>query len=292
MNDVWVLTNANGAGGTPTWVPLAPAGGPPAARWSHNAAYDAANDEMIVFGGDLSCTASDNQVWRLEDPFGNGVAPSWAQASPAGAPPAPWSLHSGVFDAPDRFVAFGGEVADTLTGTVQTLTWGPGGPQAWVDRTPSSYRPSPRALHSAVADAATDRMVVFGGQSAAGRLNETWVLEAATGRVLEVPPPPEPTGSPALPAYTGFARAPAPNPSRGAVRFAIAASHAQAIDLSVYDVAGRRVAVVHRGRMEAGERTLAWDGRTTAGAPAGAGLYLVRLEADAVTQTRRFAVIR
>ncbi len=32
-NDVWVLTNADGTGGTPTWIQLRPAGTPPAARF-------------------------------------------------------------------------------------------------------------------------------------------------------------------------------------------------------------------------------------------------------------------
>jgi hypothetical protein len=29
FNDVWVLTNANGLGGTPAWLELTPTGGPP-----------------------------------------------------------------------------------------------------------------------------------------------------------------------------------------------------------------------------------------------------------------------
>src|ERR1035441_3346238 len=34
FNDVWVLTNANGLGGTPAWIQLAPTGGPPSARFA------------------------------------------------------------------------------------------------------------------------------------------------------------------------------------------------------------------------------------------------------------------
>ena len=33
FDDVWVLSNANGVGGTPVWSQLSPTGGPPAARW-------------------------------------------------------------------------------------------------------------------------------------------------------------------------------------------------------------------------------------------------------------------
>src|SRR5262245_20178247 len=46
-NDVWVLTNANGLGGTPTWIELLPTGGPPQARQNHVAVYDPVNNRMI-----------------------------------------------------------------------------------------------------------------------------------------------------------------------------------------------------------------------------------------------------
>jgi hypothetical protein len=231
----------------------------------------------------------------LSNANGLGGTPSWTLLAPGGTPPAPWSLHSGVYDPSlDRLTVFGGEVNDTPTDAVWTLTQanGLGGPGSWLNLTPSQNRPSARSQHSAVQDATNQRMVMFAGRSAAGRLNDVWVLEHAAGRVLDVPPSPDVPTSASIPTFTGFSHAPAPNPSRGAVRFAIAASRAQAIGVTVYDVAGRRVAEVYRGEMEAGERTFAWDGLTRAGAPAGAGLYLVRLEADGVTQTRRFCVVR
>src|SRR5215470_4596938 len=60
LNDVWVLTNANGVSDTPAWIQLSPSGTPPAPRWGHAAAYDAVNNRMIVFGGDnLSVIFSD-----------------------------------------------------------------------------------------------------------------------------------------------------------------------------------------------------------------------------------------
>ena len=54
VNDVWVLTNANGAaGGTPTWTQIAISGTPPAGRevsqnWNP---YDPATNRLIVFWG-------------------------------------------------------------------------------------------------------------------------------------------------------------------------------------------------------------------------------------------------
>jgi len=65
LNDTWVLINANGLGGTPAWSQLAPTGPTPSARGAHGAGYDAANDRMIVFGGDTTgCTPpAFNDVW-------------------------------------------------------------------------------------------------------------------------------------------------------------------------------------------------------------------------------------
>ena len=51
FNDVWVLSNANGSGGTPAWTQLAPSGTAPPAREAPAAVYDAAGNRMIVFGG-------------------------------------------------------------------------------------------------------------------------------------------------------------------------------------------------------------------------------------------------
>src|SRR5574341_121007 len=50
-NNVWVLSNANGNGGTPEWTLLSPGGTRPSARIRHRAVYDDANNRMIIFGG-------------------------------------------------------------------------------------------------------------------------------------------------------------------------------------------------------------------------------------------------
>ena len=38
-NDAWVLTHADGTGGTPAWVQLTPSGAPPAARYGAGAGW-------------------------------------------------------------------------------------------------------------------------------------------------------------------------------------------------------------------------------------------------------------
>jgi hypothetical protein len=60
----------------------------------------------------------------------------------------------------------------------------------------------------------------------------------------------------------------------------------------VYDLAGRRVAMLARGSMPAGEHAARWDLRDAGGAPVDAGLYLVELRAGAARATARVAVLR
>lgn len=50
LNDTWILTFANGMGGTPAWTSLKVTGSAPQ-RCFHTAFYSAADNDMIVFGG-------------------------------------------------------------------------------------------------------------------------------------------------------------------------------------------------------------------------------------------------
>lgn len=51
LNDTWVLSNANGLGGDPTWTKLTTTGTLPTGRANHTAIFDDINNIMIVFGG-------------------------------------------------------------------------------------------------------------------------------------------------------------------------------------------------------------------------------------------------
>jgi hypothetical protein len=88
-----------------------------------------------------------------------------------------------------------------------------------------------------------------------------------------------PTGvpEPGIPAVSFLANA-VPNPSRGTVTIAWGLSAAARVDLSVFDVLGRRVRRLAGGEIAAGRRSAEWDGRDERGLPVGSGLYLVRLQ--------------
>jgi hypothetical protein len=107
--------------------------------------------------------------------------------------------------------------------------------------------------------------------------------------VVEVSPPAKP---PVQPSFTGFSLPIAPNPSHGRIRFALSIARRQSLDLSIYDLAGRRVATLCNGVLEAGNHPFEWDGVTTDDHPASAGIYLVRFRGDDLTQTRRVCLLR
>ena len=83
-----------------------------------------------------------------------------------------------------------------------------------------------------------------------------------------------------------------PNPSGDVTRFRFRLEAPGEASLSVHDALGRHVRTVAGGVLAAGTHEVAWDGRTDAGAPVAAGVYVARLLAAGRTVTRTFARIR
>ena len=84
LADTWVLTNANGFGGTPVWTELSPSGGPPAARAYMAAAYNSSTSSLAVYGGTNGTELSD--VWVLSGANGKIGQSAWEQLSPQERP--------------------------------------------------------------------------------------------------------------------------------------------------------------------------------------------------------------
>lgn len=105
-----------------------------------------------------------------------------------------------------------------------------------------------------------------------------WTLDLNALPVAASPP-----AAPAGLALSG----PAPNPARGAARFALELARPARATVTVYDAMGRRVRELAAGSMAAGRSEIAWDGRDAAGRRAGAGVYFVRAEAGGEVATAR-----
>ena len=139
FNDVWVLTNADGLGGTPAWSPLSPSGNSPAPRTGHGAAYDAVNNRMIVFGGANNGIMSvPNDVWVLTNANGIGGASTWIQLIQGGNCPPPLEKFALWYDpASNRITIFGGCCFWTNNTWLLTNANGLGDTPVWSQLFPS-----------------------------------------------------------------------------------------------------------------------------------------------------------
>ena len=80
-------------------------------------------------------------------------------------------------------------------------------------------------------------------------------------------------------ANTEVLERPTPNPFTGSMHMAYAVTgEAERVEISVYDVAGRRVSVLADGVQPVGRHSVAWDGRDASGAQVRRGMYFVRVQ--------------
>jgi len=209
VSQVWVLSNANGVVGTPAWVQLATAGGPPAPRLGHTVVYDPASNRMIVFAGTTE-SARLNDVWVLTNANGTEAGtPTWLSLAPSGPVPPPRVGASAVYDRiGNRLIIYGGEgpygaPAPNVYADVWVLTNANGidvTTPSWAPLLPAGLAPAGRTSASTAYDVATNRLIMFGGDpGACASSNEAWVLDHANGtggapawsRLLPIGSPPD-----------------------------------------------------------------------------------------------------
>lgn len=212
-DQVWVLTNANGLGGTPTWTQLQPTGTAPNINWGASAVYDAPANQLIVYGGcSGNCGSVLSDVYVLSHANGLGGTPAWSQSSPTSA--IAREQHSAIYDPrSNSMIMFGGGLGFYGTDQNDTNVLFPanGGTPAWTTLAPSGGPPGDREGASAVYDTAHNLMIVFGGTELIhtccpyeqSDYNDVWRLSNANGRGgtptwTQVTPqgtPPPPRGS-------------------------------------------------------------------------------------------------
>lgn len=87
-------------------------------------------------------------------------------------------------------------------------------------------------------------------------------------------------------------RPPFPNPLEGTATIEYSIPEAGDVRISVYDVLGRRVAVLRDEQQEAGIHQIQWRGRSPSGRPLADGAYFVRLRAGDAVRTEKLTIIR
>lgn len=91
------------------------------------------------------------------------------------------------------------------------------------------------------------------------------------------------------PAFITGAR---PNPFAGDTTVEFVLEKPGPVDVSVYDIQGRRVAVLARGTRDAGVHTVGWNGLDTGGGALPSGIYFVRLQAAGTTSVRKVVLAK
>ena len=202
LNDVWVLSNANGLGGTPEWTRVLDydAPGSPAPRPDGAGLYDPNTNVMTLFGGGRTDGGFFNDLWLMADADGLSGSPTWTPLQTS-APPPPRSKSVIGFDGDtNRLIVFGGFWGDP-TGSTYTFyndlwvlprTNDAAEPATWLAVPVAGVPPIPRATQGFF-DKSSKRMIFFGGNTVqdgvSAFFNDLWVVTEATGAPIDTTPP-------------------------------------------------------------------------------------------------------
>jgi sugar lactone lactonase YvrE len=83
-----------------------------------------------------------------------------------------------------------------------------------------------------------------------------------------------------------------PNPFNPSTRIEFEIALRDLVDVGVYDVAGRRIATLFRGRLDPGLHAVTWNGRGADGRGAAAGIYRCVLRTSTLRQSRSMALVK
>ncbi len=147
----------------PNWIPDSPGTVPPA-RELQGMAYDAAHQQVVMFGGtaDNSALLADTWTW-------NGI--DWVQQNPTAVPPARYGPSMDYDATHSQVVMFGG-LGDSGA-LADTWTWNG---TNWLLHNVAA--PAPRFSHAMAYDANHQQMVLFGGVAAnSAALGDTWTWD-------------------------------------------------------------------------------------------------------------------
>jgi hypothetical protein len=147
--------------------------------------------------------------------------------------------------------------------------------------------------------AAMEHVAAFAALTELGTLfqaDQILYLASVEGYLLEMPwqclaAAPVPDGVPGgAAANLGQAY---PNPFNPRTSISFELMEPGRVDLTIYDVAGRLVRRLIAGEMRGnGQHVAVWDGTDEAGRAAASGVYLYRMTAGQVEETRRMALVR
>lgn len=105
-------------------------------------------------------------------------------------------------------------------------------------------------------------------------------------------PAPTAVGGPAAASPEIVFAAPIPNPTSARTRLEFTLADRGRVELSVFDVRGRRIASLVNGVLPSGRHTFLWSGRDARGGTLAAGVYFARLVARGTQRVQRVTIVR
>jgi hypothetical protein len=101
-----------------------------------------------------------------------------------------------------------------------------------------------------------------------------------------------PTGIPGIPDPSFVLRQNYPNPFELSTSISFRITRASDVRVSIYDVSGKRVTALLDAPLTPREYSVVWDGLDSHGRKVASGIYLYRLEAGGLSQTRKMVILR
>lgn len=83
-----------------------------------------------------------------------------------------------------------------------------------------------------------------------------------------------------------------PNPFNPTTSINFSLPRQSLVDLSVYNIEGKKVATLITGDYPAGEHSIEWDGTTSSGRPAATGVYFYRLTSESYSDTKKMVMLK
>jgi N-acetylneuraminic acid mutarotase len=185
LNDMWAYDPAKNL-----WTELHPAGDLPSARGAHSMVYEERSGKIMLFGGQLAEGAEDdglpfhlaNDTWTYD-----AAANEWTELRPNEGVPAPRSSQAMVYDTRSgKVIMFGGLTNEGVAN--DTWAYDPAA-NVWAELNPTGDLPLPRSNHAMVYDTRSGKVIMFGGYTDEGEVNDTWVYDPAANVWAELHPP-------------------------------------------------------------------------------------------------------
>jgi hypothetical protein len=83
-----------------------------------------------------------------------------------------------------------------------------------------------------------------------------------------------------------------PNPFNPSTTISFSISRKAQIELSIFDLLGRKVRTLFTGEMDGGSHSLIWDGHNDGGSDVASGVYLYKLSSNGSSEIRRMTLLR